>query len=92
MNSSKDRTDWQRVRSIREGDPIPYDPEDGPYDPNDEAEGPALSFQGRTNNELAARVLTALQIYRERDIAIRHHVPSNAVEPLPLDTRNLHAY
>ena len=39
MNSSKDKkdmTDWQRVRAFREGDPIPYDREDGPYDPNDE--------------------------------------------------------
>lgn len=39
MNSNKDMkdmTDWRRVRAFREGDPIPYDPEDGPYDPNDE--------------------------------------------------------
>lgn len=39
MNSSKgkkDLTDWQRVRAFREGDHIPYGPEDGPYDPNDE--------------------------------------------------------
>lgn len=37
MKSSKSLTDWERVRAFREGDPIPYDPEDGPYDPNDEA-------------------------------------------------------
>lgn len=35
--SSKSRTDWARVKAFREGDRIPYDPEDGPYDPNDEA-------------------------------------------------------
>jgi uncharacterized protein (DUF4415 family) len=28
-------TDWERVKSIRENAPIPYEPEDGPYDPND---------------------------------------------------------
>ncbi len=32
------KTDWERVRrNIAEDAPIPYDPEDGPYDPNDEA-------------------------------------------------------
>jgi uncharacterized protein (DUF4415 family) len=30
------KTDWARVLAYKEGDPIPYDPEDGPYDPNDE--------------------------------------------------------
>ena len=30
------QTDWARVKTFKEGDPIPYDPEDGPYDPNDE--------------------------------------------------------
>jgi uncharacterized protein (DUF4415 family) len=28
-------TDWGRVLAYREGDAIPYEPEDGPYDPND---------------------------------------------------------
>jgi uncharacterized protein (DUF4415 family) len=37
MNSTKSRTDWARVKAFNEGDRIPYDPEDGPYDPNDEA-------------------------------------------------------
>jgi uncharacterized protein (DUF4415 family) len=37
MNSTKSRTDWARVKAFKEGAPIPYDPEDGPYDPNDEA-------------------------------------------------------
>ena len=35
---AKSRTDWDRVK--RESDanaPIPYDPEDGPYDPNNDA-------------------------------------------------------
>jgi uncharacterized protein (DUF4415 family) len=32
------RTDWERVkRNYDSNAPIPYDPEDGPYDPNDEA-------------------------------------------------------
>jgi uncharacterized protein (DUF4415 family) len=33
----KSETDWERVRAYKEGDYIPYDPEDGPYDPNDDA-------------------------------------------------------
>jgi uncharacterized protein (DUF4415 family) len=32
---SKSKTDWKRVLSFKEGDRIPYEPEDGPYDPND---------------------------------------------------------
>jgi uncharacterized protein (DUF4415 family) len=35
MNSTKSETDWERVRAFKEGDTIPYEPEDGPYDPND---------------------------------------------------------
>ena len=32
------RTDWERVKREYDSDaPIPYDPEVGPYDPNDEA-------------------------------------------------------
>jgi uncharacterized protein (DUF4415 family) len=30
------RSDWGRVPKDSESAPIPYDPEDGPYDPNDE--------------------------------------------------------
>jgi uncharacterized protein (DUF4415 family) len=34
MNTSK--SDWAKAREAYEsGAPIPYDPEDGPYDPND---------------------------------------------------------
>ena len=34
----RDMTDWERVKREYDSDaPIPYDPEDGPYDPNDEA-------------------------------------------------------
>ena len=34
----KSRTDWDRVkRGIAEDAPIPYNPKDGPYDPNDDA-------------------------------------------------------
>jgi hypothetical protein len=34
----KSMTDWKRVKREYDSDaPIPYDPEDGPYDPNDEA-------------------------------------------------------
>lgn len=35
MKKTKSETDWERVLASKEGDPIPYEPEDGPYDPND---------------------------------------------------------
>ncbi len=35
MNKTKSEADWERVRAFKEGDVIPYEPEDGPYDPND---------------------------------------------------------
>ena len=35
MKKTQSRTDWDRVLAYREGDSIPYEPEDGPYDPND---------------------------------------------------------
>ena len=31
----KSETDWTRVRTIKEGARIPFEPEEGPYDPND---------------------------------------------------------
>ena len=36
MSKRKSQTDWKRVKAIGESDLIPYSPEDGPYDPNDE--------------------------------------------------------
>jgi uncharacterized protein (DUF4415 family) len=35
MNKRRSKSDWERVKAIREGAPIPYSAEDGPYDPND---------------------------------------------------------
>ena len=35
MNKTKSETDWERVLAFKEVDVIPYEPEDGPYDPND---------------------------------------------------------
>ena len=32
---TQSKTDWNRVLAYKEGDRIPYEPEDGPYDPND---------------------------------------------------------
>lgn len=29
------KTDWDRVLACKEGDQIPFEPGDGPYDPND---------------------------------------------------------
>lgn len=35
MKKTQSKTDWDRVVAFKEGDPIPYEPEDGTYDPND---------------------------------------------------------
>jgi uncharacterized protein (DUF4415 family) len=35
MKKTPSKTDWARVLAYKEGDRIPYGPEDGPYDPND---------------------------------------------------------
>ncbi|MGH9606052.1 MAG: BrnA antitoxin family protein [Terracidiphilus sp.] len=35
MKKTQSETDWDRVLAYKESDPIPYEPEDGPYDPND---------------------------------------------------------
>ncbi len=35
MTKTKSETDWNRVLAHKEGDPIPHEAEDGPYDPND---------------------------------------------------------
>jgi uncharacterized protein (DUF4415 family) len=37
MKKTQSKTDWDRVLAYKEGDPIPYEPEDGPFDPNDTA-------------------------------------------------------
>ena len=35
MKKTQSKTDWSRVLAHKEGDRIAYEPEDGPYDPND---------------------------------------------------------
>jgi uncharacterized protein (DUF4415 family) len=35
MKKTQSKTDWKRVLAYKEGDRIPYEPADGPYDPND---------------------------------------------------------
>jgi uncharacterized protein (DUF4415 family) len=35
MKETSSETNWERVLALKEGDMIPYDAEDGPYDPND---------------------------------------------------------
>ena len=34
MKKTPSKTDWKRVLAFKDGDPIPYEPADGPYDPN----------------------------------------------------------
>ena len=45
MKPTQSKTDWDRVLAYREGDPIPYGPGDGPYDPNDPAAARAFFVQ-----------------------------------------------
>jgi uncharacterized protein (DUF4415 family) len=35
MKKTQSKTDWDRVLALKEGQRIPYEPGDGPYDPND---------------------------------------------------------
>jgi uncharacterized protein (DUF4415 family) len=35
MNKTESETDWNRVQAFQDGDRIPFEPGDGPYDPND---------------------------------------------------------
>lgn len=35
MKKTQSKTDWDRVLALKEGERIPYEPGDGPYDPND---------------------------------------------------------
>jgi uncharacterized protein (DUF4415 family) len=35
MKKTRSKTDWDRVLAFKEGDRIPYERADGPYDPND---------------------------------------------------------
>jgi len=35
MKTIESQTDWDRVLASNEHAPLPYEPEDGPYDPND---------------------------------------------------------
>jgi hypothetical protein len=35
MNRTESKTDWNRVLAHQDAAQIPYEPEDGPYDPND---------------------------------------------------------
>jgi uncharacterized protein (DUF4415 family) len=35
MKKTASETDWERVLAFKEGDRIPHEAEDGPYDPND---------------------------------------------------------
>ncbi len=35
MKKTQSKTDWDRVLAYKEGDRIPFEPGDGPYDPND---------------------------------------------------------
>ena len=35
MKKTQSKSDWNRVLAHKEGNPIPFDPKDGPYDPND---------------------------------------------------------
>lgn len=44
MKKTQSKTDWKRVLAFKEGDHIPFEPEDGPYDPND-AEATRVFFE-----------------------------------------------
>jgi uncharacterized protein (DUF4415 family) len=48
MQKLVSQTDWAHVRRMQKADaPIPHDPEDGPYDPNDDAAVEAFWGEGK---------------------------------------------
>lgn len=66
QKSTKSLTNWDRVRKAYESDaPIPYDPEDGPYDPNDDAAVEAYWAEAtitRPNHRGPQKVATKKQV------------------------------
>ena len=50
MNKTKTETDWKRILAYKEGERIPYEPGDGPYDPND-AEAARVVCPGRFDSQ-----------------------------------------
>jgi uncharacterized DUF497 family protein len=82
---NRDMTDWDRVRrSIELDEPIPYDandPDDGPYDPNDEAATEAFMTE--------AEILTG---YSEQRVIKAAGVPIDEwEEPIKLEARKKRA-
>jgi uncharacterized protein (DUF4415 family) len=73
MPERKSRTDRERVK--READanaPIPYDPEDGPYDPNDEdateryLSGAVIRYPGQRGPQKApTKEMISIRLSRE---------------------------
>jgi len=56
MTKTQSETNWEHVLAQKEGDPIPFDSEDGPYDPNDpEAARQWLSQATLTRNGKVVR-------------------------------------
>lgn len=48
MQKTIDKTDWERIKRDDDANaPIAYDPDDGPYDPNDDAAVEAYWKEGR---------------------------------------------
>lgn len=65
------RTDWTRVRRETQTDArIPYDPEDGPYDPNDEGAserwlGGAIVRRGRGPQKSPTKEMISIRLSPE---------------------------
>lgn len=66
------KTDWERVAREYDSDaPIPYDPDDGPYDPNDDA-----AVDAYWND--------ATIIYQGKVIQKGKHEPESELQPVTL--------
>ena len=65
MKKTQSKSDWNRVLAHKEGDPIPFDPEDGPYDPNDPEAARDWFAQGRSHSSMA-RLCVAASAARKR--------------------------
>ena len=50
MKKTQSKTDWDRVLALKDGERIPYEPEDGPYDPNDAGSHAGFLRAGRSDS------------------------------------------
>ena len=65
MNTTKSETNWERVLAFKEGDAIPFEPQDGPYDPTDAEATRAWFAQADLIRKAPTKQLVSLRLSPE---------------------------